>query len=40
MSSTTRALASMEHPGRDTVHCWSRLRSRVESVGAVTSLQK
>ena len=28
------------NPGRVTVHCWSSVRSLVESVGAVTSLQK
>ena len=29
-SSTARALAIIESPGRDTVHCWSSVRSRVD----------
>ena len=29
-SSVARALATMEMPGLDTVHCWSRVRSRVD----------
>ena len=30
ISSTTRALANIDVPGLDTVHCWSRVRSRVD----------
>ena len=28
--STTRALVNMDIPGRETVHCWSSVRSRVD----------
>ena len=38
--STARAPAMGAKPGRVTVHCWSRVRSVVESPGATTSLQK
>ena len=31
-SSTARAEAIMERPGLDTVHCWSRVLSRVDCV--------
>ena len=39
-SSAAIAPARGAHPGLETVHCWSRARSRVESVGATTSEQK
>ena len=39
-SSTATAAAMGEAPGRVTVHCWSRLRSAVLSVGDTTSEQK
>ena len=29
-SSVARALATMEMPGLETVHCWSRVRSLVD----------
>ena len=32
-SSTARAEAIMERPGLDTVHCWSRVLSRVDCEG-------
>ena len=34
-SSTARPPAIIDRPGLDTVHCWSRVRSIVESVGAI-----
>ena len=37
---TANAPAICANPGRVTVHCWSKDRSRVESIGATTSLQK
>ena len=38
--SAASAPAMGASPGRVTVHCWSSVRSRVESPGAITSLQK
>lgn len=38
--STASAEAIMESPGRETVHCWSRVRLSIELAGATTSLQK
>ena len=40
ISSTANAAAWYETPGLVTVHCWSNVRSFVESPGATTSLQK
>ena len=39
-NSTASADATGARPGRDTVHCWSSVRSFEESLGAMTSLQK
>jgi len=39
-SSTAWAEAMEQRAGRETVHCWSRVRSFMESRGATTSLQK
>jgi hypothetical protein len=40
ISSTPSAAAMKLSPGRVTVHCWSRLRSRWLFVAATMSLQK